>query len=136
MDPVYYGPLISTDDDGQTWKTIIPSHLSFDNSLEDYTNMSAYVSGNRDNLVFACDLDKDENMFLHHSTDNGKNWSSYLIDTLSHTKTIGLYCFPHTNEILRTYTTNMELHGTPDDDGYEKGGANFAPTIRAHDEAP
>jgi hypothetical protein len=94
------GALISTEDDGRNWDTIIPpgNFMSFF-----FNHMTPYVSGNKENMVVAEKTDTVGNFYLVYSLDNGKNWYSNMIDTGNTGNwTTGFYCFPHCTDILRT----------------------------------
>jgi hypothetical protein len=102
-----YGPLISTTNDGMTWEELIPS------SSQQRSAILPYVFGNKENLIFAETYDDvNGNLKLVHSTDEGRTWSSYIIDSTNYYAqkyTIGLFCFPHCHDILRTYSLHYDL---------------------------
>jgi photosystem II stability/assembly factor-like uncharacterized protein len=99
-----YGALLSTTDDGAHWKTEIPAPSGL---RARGSEMPPYIFGNRDSLVFAETFDVNGNKYLYHTTNNGNDWASNIIDSVANpTKTLGSFCFPHCSDILRTYTAN------------------------------
>ncbi len=99
-----WGPLLSTYDDGKNWDTIIriaryPRYFG--------SQMTPYVLGNKENIVIAESLDALGNMHLNYSTNNGRTWSSYFMDTAGKTATTGLFCFPHCTDIIRTFDADI-----------------------------
>jgi photosystem II stability/assembly factor-like uncharacterized protein len=85
--------LYTTTDDGQTWA------VTSIKGSRDLQVMNPYVFGNKDSLVFTAITDSSGILQLWYSTNNGNDWQSNLLDTT----TKGLFCFPHCNDILRTY---------------------------------
>jgi hypothetical protein len=115
-----WGPLLMTDNNGNTWDTIIPPTIY----LIDNTPFKPYVFGNKDNIVFAENIDASNNMFLVYSSNNGNDWSSNRMDSsifwnkynvLSPSFTMGLFSFPHCKDLLRAFLTPIDPNTQNDD---------------------
>ena len=113
-----WGPLIATHDDGATWDTIIQSTIytvavRFPFQMKP---MTPYIFGNKDGTLFAENILNQNNMEFVFSTDNGKNWSTTTMDILNQTYTMGLFSFPHCNDLLRTF---ISFKQNPNSDVYQ-----------------
>jgi len=98
---VIWGPLIVSANHGDSWDTIISPTVYSPTNLPALP-LAPYVFGNKDGTVFAENV-VNNNLQLYYSTDNGKNWSSGKMDVPMKTYTMGFFCFPHCNDLVRTF---------------------------------
>ena len=96
-----WGPFVQSSNDGAIWDTILqPTTYS---ANRPFIQMTPYVCGNRDGTVITESTLNQDNMALLYSTNNGTDWSSQPMDIYTITFSLGFFCYPHCNDILRTY---------------------------------
>jgi photosystem II stability/assembly factor-like uncharacterized protein len=100
----YESFVISSKDNGNQWDTILslPS--------KNFDNNHSFLFGNNDSTIFLWTFNDNEQGVLYSSLDNGKHWSSpQILDKYGTSLNPGIYCFPHTNDLLRTHANSADV---------------------------